>query len=322
MTYEPTPEFAEIETIKRYQRLPEKNYKLKWLILIGIDALMVLSHITTAEQFMGFPINPVTLTTIDTTTFIQVGISLTIVLIGFLPYCLIRNGFKIIKGSLGGAASALQLLNPFNTEGRRFKKSRRKNQQKNTEHEQKQKELKKNARKLSPLLSFRESFIGKQFRGYAVLIHMIAFLELFMTSRVDNLLSSINPYSIQIILTVLVYAVLSREPTKTKNLAEKYLKEAFKYYCSPDHAQHLSPSEKELFDKNFKIDIQNSSTHHQGYFFFFFYYNQEYHYFVRVHVTDLMLGVSYTLVYTSDTLHKNWDISKGITRLTQNGVYI
>ncbi|WP_027108123.1 hypothetical protein [Lacticigenium naphthae] len=311
-----TPKRAQMNTIRKYELLPEKKYRLKLFFLLIIDALIIFTYRNLKLE--GSASVPIDINISEISNIIIAVVIYTMLFIGFfIAYCIVRNISKILKGVLGGVKFIINMLNPFYSGGRTYKSKNGKNYKKYLQEET---EREKKQGKSEPFLYFRETFIGKNFRGYLLLLHVLFYLEFLTTATSADIFRSFNIYSIQFIVTFILYVLLSKEPVRTKKISEMHLKKAFKYYCGPNE-EPLSDSEKETFDENFKVSINRRSSHKKGYFKSGIYHNQEFHYTVHVHVLDLKLGFRYLLIYTSNSNYEYWDMSKGIEILTQKGVY-
>ena len=165
---------------------------------------------------------------------------------------------------------------------------------------------------------FRETKLGMSLREYLVILHVLAY-PLFWSGRIDS--ERFTKFTIlHIVITLIIYYLLSKEPARTKLIAIEHLKEAFKYYCSPHGKPLLSKKEKELFEENFKVRVSNRDSHIQGHFSKGVYNNQEFSYWVTLHVDDLKSGHSYSLEYPTNSKHEAWGTIYNTEILTKKGL--
>lgn len=182
----------------------------------------------------------------------------------------------------------------------------------------------KNLRRSEPFISFRETKIGRATRAYFVFLHIMIylntltiFLSRFYTYRTTSII--LQSFFIMLFINIIAYYLLSKEPTRTINIANQNLKIAFHYYFSPQGKSQLTPLEKEKFDENFKGSSSNREYHQKGYFEKGVYQNQQFTYEATVFVKDLHTGHQHLFTYPTDNNFKNWGLVSGKEILTRRG---
>jgi len=339
-----TPKEATIETIRHFERLPEKMYKRKIKLIILFDLLMLIAvaygyYVKVKPEKLNYIIN----STIKAPWMPGIHLIMYIVVYVIVPMvCLliIRSIPYIFKNTSKFLKKLINALNPFGLRKRALRKAQRwdynrlyRNQSPPSDeqitelerYENEERIWNKKRKKTEPFLYFRETTLGKVTRFYLVSLHIMLYLVLLVNGLVSDFVRMrdeelfFKVFTILITLAPIVYFLLSKEPKRTRDIARENLKVAFHYYLSPVGRPRLSSAEKEEFEENFDVRISYETTHYKGIFKNGVYHNQEFHYRADVHVDDLELGLSYLLRYPTDRNHQNWGIASGKERQTRGG---
>lgn len=314
-----TPKMAQMDTIRRYQLLPEKKYRLKLLIILIMDILLVLNHLSLIPRY---DYGVIKYSIQDYLVMILIYTILAIIVL--VSFLILTNLGKIIKGILGLIKKILNALNPFHSGGKNYKKDYGPRVGPGYDAYDRMvkedKEKKKKQGKSEPFLYFRENtMLGNSLRDYGNMLHYIAYFIMW-TSLTNISITDYEVYTIQIVVSTILLILLKKEPENTRVIAKYRLKDAFDYYCSPHGKPQLSKAEKEIFDANFKVSVSNQQTHRRGYWSKGVYNNQEFEYWAALRVEDLKYGFRYKLEYNSDKNYQSWDRVSGVEIVTQRGI--
>lgn len=328
-----TPAYAKIETIRAYERIPEKSYRWKIFILLLFDLFLIYmafhySQIEVPGNFKDdflYIFKYGILDIVGTISYSGVIfiIALYIVVFGVIPILIFMSIKYYIPWIFKNIFKVINLLNPFNHQeswnNDRFGNLKR--------HFKEQKEIAKKVRKVEPLLSFRDTKIGVVTIRWIAFVHWVTHLYFigfgapltFFSGRNDFFIYKI--FIIIYVINLIVFILLAREPGRSIKIAEEKLKFSFKYYCEPPRRAELNLSEKQLFDENFSYRLTYGGTHTKGHFKSGIYQNQEQTFSVTLHVKDLKNGLSYALKYQTNRDYKYWDGHHGVEVIVKGGNY-
>ena len=320
-----TPEYAQIETIRSYMRIPEKAYRWKILIILLFDLFLVSIYI------YGHYITEVTGNIyIDTSNsnffyllqqtiysisgednilhliFILIIYILTFFVLPLLVYMVIKH---VIPRVFEKILTLCKVINPFHHEKysdmKKMSIIRRKER----------KEAKEKARKISKVqrfLSFKDSSWGIFITRYIAFSHWIAHFAFLRSEESHIYLAERNEtfmYKVIVgvyILNLIIFWLLRKEPERSQYIAKEKMCYSFSYYLEPYRRASLSPLEKEAFSENFSTIVRCEKIRLPAYYRYGIYNRQRLIYSVQLYVEDLITGMSYLLAYETDSKYNYW----------------
>jgi len=300
-----------IKTIKYYQHLPEKMYRIKLLTITLLDLfiffllsyayLLKMYNEVSASDISQELVNFVIRVGFYIVGFIIIPIVVLLIIGKFIPfvYNSTRKFFKNLK------------IKVWEFRGLYRKRENSNNALMMYHKEQLIKEKKR--KKAQPFLHFRKSRVGRLIRVFLVFSHINLYIYLLVnldtTSFVDVRYneSIYKVYLALIILYPIIFLVLSKQPERAIEKSKNNLKEIFIQYLSPSRKGNLSQVEREEFEKNFDARISNGEYIQRGYYEHGVYFKTEYYNVASVYIEDLNDSLTYSFRYFTDEDYYYWD---------------